>query len=187
MYELPFGRGKRFASSNRVTNAVIGGWQLNSIFLHQSGAPFTITYSLGDAGIGAGVGGAVRPNQVGDPYKPGTVAANPTCKAPTEVHTKTAWYNPCAFVAPVNAFGNTGRNSITAPGYTNLDASLFRTFPLFDRAKLQFRSEFFNVLNHPNLALPDAVFDAPAGGATAGQILGAGPGRIIQFALKVLF
>jgi len=187
VYELPFGSHKRFATGNSFADALIGGWQVNSIILRQSGAPFTIVTTGGDGAINAGVGGSVRPNQVGDPNQGGTVAGNPTCVAPTQVHTAAHWYNPCAFVDPVNAFGNTSRNSITSPNFVNVDASLFRTFPLFYGAKLQFRSEFFNVLNHPNLGLPNATFDTPAGGAIPGQILSAGPGRIIQLALKALF
>ena len=69
----------------------------------------------------------------------------------------------------------------------DIEASLFKTFPLAKGSRLEFRSEFFNVLNHPNLGLPNIKFDAPSGSEQPGQIMIARSGRIVQFALKVLF
>ena len=187
LYELPFGTGKRYLNGSRVLSAAVGAWKVNSIITAVTGIPFTVTYWAGDAGINAGSSGSVRPNIVGDTYKPGPVSANPTCSAPAQVHVAAVWFNPCAFVAPVNEFGDTGRNSIVAPGSFNADASLFKTFPIVEQFRLEFRAEFFNVLNHPNLGLPNPNFDAASGSEQPGQIMIAGPGGEIQFALKHLF
>jgi len=80
-------------------------------------------------------------------------------------------------------FGNAGRNIARGPGYTNVDASLVRTFPLAGRSQVQFRWEVFNVFNEVNLGLPVADLNSPS----FGRIFSAGPPRLMQFAVKVLY
>ena len=152
VYDLPFGNGKKyFGDASRGLNAVVGGWQLNGITIAQSGFPFSPIVSSGSAAINAGPGGAVRPDVVGDPNRPGPVAANPTCVAPSKVHNATTWYNPCAYVVPDNAFGDAGRNSLIGPNFVNFNFSIFKNFSITERWKLQFRTEIFNIFNHTNL------------------------------------
>src|SRR5262249_31411269 len=94
------------------------------------------------------------------------------------------WFNTGAFT--VNALGTIGtgrRGQLRAPGLWNLDYSLFKTFPVNERVQLQFRSEFFNLLNHPNLGVPNVTVTSP----TFGRITTALDPRILQFALKVVF
>jgi hypothetical protein len=109
------------------------------------------------------------------------------------------WYNPdCFVVAPPYTFGNLARNTLRGPDFRNFDFSLFKDFNFTESKKLQFRSEFFNILNHAN-------FSPPGGGATGAftqlggsvstaidtptfmQILSASSARQIQFALKLIF
>jgi hypothetical protein len=77
----------------------------------------------------------------------------------------------------------TGRNLLNGPSLVNVDMSLFKEFQVHDHGKVQFRSELFNLFNHPNFYNPDNT----VGDGTFGQILSARDGRITQFALKYLF
>ena len=183
IYELPFGAGKRFMnSSNPAVNGVLGGWQINGITTAQTGSPFTPVYSGADTAINAGPGGSVRPNVIGNPYGGTDPSGAPFHQSRTE------WFNPAAYTAPVNSYGDAGRNSLTGPGFVNFDFSLFKSFRLTERFKLEFRSEFFNIFNHTNLGLPNPQFDAASGGENPGQILNfVGNPRQVQFALKLLF
>ena len=95
------------------------------------------------------------------------------------------WFNPAAFATPaIGTYGNAGRNLITAPGSATVNAGLFKNFPLPLRegTKLQFRSEFFNVLNRVNLGNPNTTL-----GSSMGRVTSAGSARVLQFALKVVF
>ena len=174
-YELPFGRGKRFASGARgFTQGVIGGWQLNSIDTFSTGSPFTpvmVTSLLNS-------GGTVQwPNRIGS----GKVE-NPTINA---------WFNPQDFVSPGNyAFGNSGRNILFGPGTKQFDVSLFKSIPFNEGGtrRLQFRAETFNILNTPQFNNPNAQI----GNQAAGTITSAGApllyqrtSRQIQLALKL--
>lgn len=192
VYDLPFGNGKRYMNGiSHATNEVLGGWQLNGATVVQSGLPFSPLVSAGDAAINAGPAGAVRPDIVGDPNKPGPVAANPTCNAPAQVHTANNWFNPCAYVVPTNAFGDAGRNSLVGPRFVNFNFSIFKNFDITERYKLQFRTEFFNIFNHTNLGLPNPNIDLTGAGlinTTVNQAqLTAQTSRLVQFALKFTF
>ena len=192
LYDLPFGNGKRYLSdASRGLDAVVGGWQINGITVVQSGLPFSPLVSSGSAAIRAGPGGPVRPNIVGNPNRPGPVAANSKCVAPTSIHNRVTWFNPCAYVVPTAAFGDAGRNSLVGPKFVNFNFSLFKNFSITERWKLQFRTEVFNIFNHTNLGLPNPNINL----AGAGQItttvnqaqLTAQTSRLIQFALKLMF
>jgi len=192
VYDLPFGTGKKYLSdASRGLDAVVGGWQLNGITVVQSGLPFSPLVSSGSAAIMAGPGGAVRPDIVGNPNRPGPVAANPGCIAPTSIHNRVNWFNPCAYVVPTAAFGDAGRNSLVGPKFVNFNFSIFKNFSITERWKLQFRTEIFNIFNHTNLGLPNPNVNL----AGAGQItttvnqaqLTAQTSRLVQFALKLTF
>jgi len=83
----------------------------------------------------------------------------------------------------VQQFGTVGRNTALGPGYTNWDFAATKNFQLAESKDLQFRAEFFNVLNHTNFHIPNSDFSSP----TFNQILAAEPPRLVQFALKFLF
>jgi hypothetical protein len=97
------------------------------------------------------------------------------------------WFNTTAFSLPAPyTFGNEGRNNMTGPPFKNVDFSAYKDFFLTERIRLQFRSEFFNVFNHPSFGLPDnTVTDASFGVITSTANPNAN--REIQFALKLMF
>jgi hypothetical protein len=192
VYDLPFGKGRKYANGiNGTANRFIGDWQINGAAVVQSGLPFSPIVSAGDAAINAGPAGPVRPDIVGDPNKAGPVAANPTCNAPTSIHNATAWFNPCAYVVPSGTFGDAGRNSLVGPRFVNFNFSIFKNFALTERYKMQFRTEFFNILNHTNLGLPNPNIDQTGAGLINSTInqaqLTAQTSRLVQFALKLTF
>ncbi len=105
-------------------------------------------------------------------------------------HSANAWINASAFAritpdpnSPVQQFGTAGRNIAEGPGYANWDFSAFKNIRVAESKEVQFRAEFFNVLNHTNFRLPDSDISSP----TFNHILAAQPPREIQLALKFLF
>jgi hypothetical protein len=97
------------------------------------------------------------------------------------------FFNTAAFVPvaqdPLGRYGNAGRGLISGPAFSNTDFSVLKNFQIREQMKLQFRSEMFNVFNQVNFNNPDTTETD----GTFGQILGANPGRVIQFALKLLW
>src|SRR5262249_16921424 len=136
----------------------------------------TINLRGDTAGVGAGTGGIfVRPNAViGVPVG-----------LPQSQRTTAQWFNTAAFTLPPSAaFGNLGRSTVIGPSFVNLDFVAARDFPLRENVKLQFRAEFFNVLNHPNYNLVGRIINDPA---TFGKVLSQFDPRQIQFGLKLTF
>ncbi|MPY89614.1 MAG: TonB-dependent receptor plug domain-containing protein [Luteitalea sp.] len=167
VYDLPFGRGKRFLTGG-LASALFGGWQIASIFSAQSGAPLTVSIP-GDP-LNTGQGNA-RADYVG-----GKIALdNPTIDR---------WFNTDAFASPAPFTpGNLGRGTFTGPGSIAWDFSIARTLSIAEGHRLQFRAEFFNFPNHPNFGNPGTAFGLP----TFGTIGGAGSPREVQLGLKYLF
>jgi hypothetical protein len=183
LYDLPFGRGKRFAQSGPL-RWVLGDWQVNGLLLLQTGRPLEITYpntSLNAPGnnnspllVGAG-----KPEVFGN-VGPGRL-----------------WFDTSRFAAPptvngVGTFGNVGRNILTGPGVVNLDLSVFRKFKLTERFNMEFRAESFNFSNTPHFARPGGTF----GSANFGQVTASEDfissatdtdNRKIQFGLRLFF
>jgi hypothetical protein len=168
VYELPFGTGRRFMKNpNSFENALAAGWQIASIVAAQSGAPFSVSLSTPTANTGT----FTRPNRI--------------CNGnlPADQQRITRWFDTSCFVNPPPfAFGNTGRNILIGPGLFTWDLAADKDFHLSDRFGLQFRSEFFNILNRANFGLPNAsIGSAPAGTITS-VVTNA---RQIQFALRL--
>jgi hypothetical protein len=196
IYELPFGHGKRFlGKASGVANQVVGGWQIANIVSLSTGNWYTVLDADGNfANADGGAGGvSQRPDQVGDPTRAGPVPGNPTCVAPAKIHTPTAWFNTCAFADPaLGSFGDVGRNTIESPGYKTWDFSVFKFFHTSEKTELEFRAEFFNLLNHTNFLFAES---GPQNGNNAtilgteqfGDLTAARPPRQIQFALKFSF
>jgi hypothetical protein len=165
-YELPLGKGK-----------LVNGWQLNGIATLLSGFPFTPV-------IGANRSGD------GDTRNPDRPSMNPSFTGPVVLGQAGQWFNPNAFILPAaGTYGNLGRGVFHGPGLADLDLSLFKNTVVSEKARLQFRAEVFNVLNHANLGTPNAtVFSNGAINASAGLIttLATAP-RQIQFGLKLIF
>jgi hypothetical protein len=184
------GQSPRF--ENKAVNALASHWNGSGIFTASTGYYYSMAdgYDASLTGIGSD-----RPNIVGNPKVGGTVAANPTCTAPAQVHTKAYWYNPCAFaLAPLGSFGGEVRNDQEGPANWNLNLALWRSFPLPEKITLDFRVEAFNALNHAQIGLPNATLatsgsstglNSNAGLITASQTF-VGP-RIMQLAVKANF
>jgi hypothetical protein len=193
IYELPFGKGQRWASQ-RAANMILGGWQLNWTLSRVSGTPFSIT---GGGNTNVAPGNTQTADQVG-PVNVlghiGPITGQPSCAA-TDMSCH--WFDPSAFVSvpsSQNRFGTSGRNILRGPGYVNLDASLFRDFRITERVKFQFRMEVFGVTNTPHFSNPGTtVTNASTFGVItstfnpSGQMPGSGGERWYWFAGKVIF
>jgi hypothetical protein len=166
------------AGAAPVTRAVFDGWQLNVIATHNSGTPFTVSDSA-NVSLQANsppISGfpASRPNLVGDPN------AGP--------RTVEAWLDRSAFErlnvqTQAGQFGTAGRNIARGPSYTNVDFSLVRDVWLAGQTRLQLRAELFNLTNKANFGLPVSDLNS----ANFGRILSAGPPRLMQFGVKLIF
>ena len=179
-WDLPFGRGRRFVSSaSRWVNGAIGGWSVASVLTLQSGFPFTPQLGF-------------NPTNNGDSRNPVRPSWNPNFAGPIILGGPNQYYNPAAFVVPPNGtYGNVGRDVLTGPGSATFDFSALKNFTIREGVRLQFRSEFFNILNHTNFSTPNPVVFTSASGtpsSTAGVISAtATTSRQIQFGLKLLW
>lgn len=175
-YDLPFGRGRSLLpNANALANALVGGWQLNSILAAQTGFPFTPLVGFNQSGNG-------------DTRAPDRPNLAPGFSGPLILGTPQRWYNPAAFSLPLaGTYGNAGRDILEGPGLLEFDSSLFKTFRIRERAALQFRAEFFNLLNRANFALPLITTFTSSGAISpsAGLINNAGAARQIQLGLKM--
>jgi carboxypeptidase family protein len=199
LYDLPFGKGKHFGSNlSGAANALVGNWSINVIERAESGFPLFVVDSADESGIFFMYNGLViqRPNEVGDPNKPGPVAANRGCTAPTQIHTLQNWFNPCAFMkAPAGELGTAPRAPVYGPRYVDTDFSLIKDFPFHERMNVQFRAEFFNLFNHPHFFLPGVAgtgeqdINSPSSFGVISETVNqtVNDARSIQFALKLSF
>jgi hypothetical protein len=170
IYELPFGRGRRFgAGMGSALNQILGGWQITGIASLTSGNWFTILDSTSNF---ANSDGSQRPDTVANPN------AHPCLRGTV--------FNTCAFVdPPLGSFGNTRKNTVLGPTFRNWDLSLIKNFKLPENTSLQFRAEFFNLLNHTNFVLNQTGTDLQS--PTFGLPDQARDPREIQFALKFYY
>jgi Carboxypeptidase regulatory-like domain len=195
LYDLPFGKGKRWGSDwNGALNGVLGNWEVDVIQRAQSGFPLFVVDSANASGVNFQWNGSSlnRPDQVGDPNRAGPVAANPGCIAPAQIHTIKNWFNPCAFAhAAPGELGNSSRSPLYGPRYVNTDLSFIKHIPLpYEGMRLNFRAEFFNVWNHPQyyLAGDSTSMQNLASPSSFGVINTTVPDpRVMQFALRVDF
>jgi hypothetical protein len=168
-YEIPFLKD----SPNAFLRLALGGWQMNGIFIAQSGFPFGAILAADQANVGQGT---QRANFTGNPVRV-------DCGSGKLV----GCVDISAFALPAQFnYGNTPRNFMTGPGTVNLDYSLFKNFAFTERYKLQFRWETFNTLNHPNFANPNSTF--VPGSTIFGNITATSTNmRQMQMALKLMF
>jgi hypothetical protein len=163
IYQIPLPK-----DSKGWTRALFSEWQASGNFTAQAGAPFTVNISSDQANIGAGP--AQRPNVSGNP--------NNGPRIPQQ------WFNTSVFSLPsLYTFGNAPRNAVVAPSLQELDFALQKDIVLREAAKLQFRAEAYNALNHPNFNIPNRI----AFTANFGSISSAQDSRQLQFALKLAF
>jgi hypothetical protein len=186
VYQLPFGKGMRFArNANRAVNALMGGWNLSGITTAQSGSPFSAEVSTPTDNTGTYQRANVVP---GCDLLPAGFQQN-------VFH----WYNTSCFTVPAPyTYGDSSRDFLRGPAYLDFDFSLYKNFHVTEYKALQFRMDWFNAFNRPNFS--------PPGGSSTGnfgelggdiatdvdtptfmQILSAAPAREIQFSLKLTF
>ncbi len=189
VYELPFGRGKQMLNQGGFVDAIAGGWELTTTALARTGFPVNVILPSSYTAPDGNNAGTQRPDRV--------VGVSLTPPGGRNVN---QWINPAAFTAPAGEFGTAPRNLLAGPGTWQMDLGAGKTFPLSERARLQFRSEFYNILNHPQLGQPQAVFN-PSNTTGFGSIIntvntsivspvtpvGSGTPREIQFALRLEF
>ena len=184
VYTLPLGKGQPFANSlEGWSNALVGGWSVNSIVTIQSGFPFTPQLSY-------------NPSNNGDTRNPVRPFVNPAFTGPVILGKPSQWFNPNAFLAPPAGsgfYGNLGRDTLIGPGLATWDFSAFKTTTLRERLALQFRAEIFNLLNRANFNTPNLItFTSSSSGTktsgTAGAITSTSTtSRQIQFGLKLIW
>jgi Carboxypeptidase regulatory-like domain/TonB dependent receptor len=172
-YELPFGRGRRYLTSNRALDLAFGGWHVGGIYALTSGFPFSPFLSYDPSNTGDQ--GVVRADRIANG------------NFPSGQRDPSLWFDINAFPLPAQyTFGNSGRNVLIGPGVNLFDGSVRKEFAITETQRLEFRAEFFNMFNHPNFSQPDNFIDdgpGAAGVVTSTAI----PNRQIQFGLKYLF
>lgn len=177
VWDLPYGKGRRFGSSApAVMQGILGGWQISTINTMTSGLPINLVYNVSST---YQVSGA--PN-----YRP-SISGNPV--TPEGQRTTATYLNAKTVYIPTDAahpypWGNAGRNIARGYPLYQLDLGLHKQFRLWsESSKLEFRSEAFNLINHTNFQAPDSN----ASNTSYGSITSTFPARQLQFALKLLF
>jgi Carboxypeptidase regulatory-like domain len=175
VYELPFGKQQKFLANGGVLSHIVGGWQVNGIGTFQSGDPLVVRGANNFTGIN-------WPNVIGDPT------------LPESERTVTRWFNTDMFRNPANfTIGNVGRvlPNTRGPGLSMVDFSVFRNISFSEQTKLEFRGEFFNLLNQVNYGNPNVTFSPNPQGtntnANFGRITTALPARRIQLGIRLTF
>jgi hypothetical protein len=143
-------------------HALLGGWKYNGISTFRSGFALSPALSVANQGL------ATRPDVVAG-------------KSLTYPKTLNQWFDTSVYQRPAfGMFGNSGVGTIRGPGVVNFDMGLYKEFAFTERYRMQFRSEFFNIFNHPNFGNPTTT----VGSGNYGRITSALDGRIIEFSLR---
>jgi hypothetical protein len=161
IYELPFGKTKRWVSTGKATN-IVGGWQISTVFSDFTGRPFSV---VANNNLNA-IGSYQFANCIGTPKQLGTVLQ---------------WYDPSSFAAPsATAFGSCGQNVLRGPGLLNGDISIQKSISVTERWNAAFRVEMFNVANTPHHASPG--FNSSTGTTSANNVQNSAFMNITQIA-----
>jgi len=180
LIQLPFGAGGKFINRG-IASQILGQWQLSGVLRLASGAPFTVT---ADPTLCNCPGLTPTANVV--------VAGSQTVLAPSYFYGYLYGFVPYevplfAFTEPgAGQIGNAGRNSVRGPRLTNYNLSVFRNFPVHDRAKLEIRGEAYNLTNTPNFDRPNGNINSLMFGQSNSLAPSYGP-RTLQFAARVVF
>ena len=172
-------------ATSRLGKALLNNWSLNGFFIAQSGYPLTIINTTS----GQGLGGTTS-NDNGN-YNANVLSGVPLIhpSGSTKDNLQSYINKAAFFAAPAGTYGNSGRGILRGPGQWNMDGSIFKDFAITERWRLQFRTEFFNLLNHANFALAsDTSTSLNLNSSTFGQISSTSVNaRLIQFALRLSF
>jgi hypothetical protein len=188
VYELPG------ANLGGTAGYLLGGWRLNGLTRLSSGEPFSVATGFDRQRTVEGTNYPnLAPGASNDPTS-GTTAGCTGAVTGAKVGTPDLYFDRCAFaLQPAGTLGNLGRNTLTAPGVATLDLSFAKTFglsTLSESSDLEFRGEFFNILNRPNFGLPQrSLFtNATTARSDTGRITSTiTTARQIQFGLKLTF
>ena len=190
VYRLPFGLDKPMLNQRGIASAIAGNWELTTTALARTGFPVNVlmpsSYVAPD-----GNSGTQRPDLV-----PGVSLTPPGGRTVAE------WINPAAFATPAGEFGTMPRNFLRGPGTWQVDMGTTKTISLQEHGRLEFRAEFYNIFNHPQLGQPQSTFN-PSNTTGFGSIIntvnlntsivspitpvGSGTPREMQFALRLEF
>ncbi len=175
-YQIPF-KERNGGNLVALTSKLVSHWQASAITTLQTGLPFSPQLGF-------------NPTNDGNSRNPGRPSINPAFTGNVMLGDPNRYYDPNAFTMPLNGtYGNAGRNILEGPGLATVDLSLLKRIPIRERVAMQFRAEFFNILNHTNFNSPNPiVFTAATGGPspTAGLITSTTTtSRQIQFGLKL--
>jgi len=170
-YQLPVGRGRSFLNkSNGAVDAVLGGWQVQTIIVLRSGVPYTPVVGSDVANTGVG---SQRPN------------LNPAGGSKTFKKSLKQWFDPTAYVAaPQYTYGTVRANVLESDMHRQYDASIFKNFALPGESTLSFRAEAFNISNTTSFSAPGSTITSSSCCAVTSTSI---PSRDIQFALKYDF
>ena len=180
IYDLPFGKGRKWGSNwNGAANAIAGGWELTVIEKATSGFPIFVIDSDNSSGVSflnANGSALIRPNQT----------CNPVLNKPTLAE----WFNTACFSQPAaGELGNANRTPLSGPDFVNTDFSIIKHFVPREGMRIDFRTEFFNLFNHPQFGTPGgngqgADFNSPTFAVINYTVNNP---RVIQFGLKLAF
>jgi hypothetical protein len=185
IYELPFGADKPYLNQRGFLRDIAGSWQFSSAALARTGFPVNVLVNRSSASVPDGNSSSPRPDLV-----PGVSLTPPGGKRIGE------WINPAAFALPAaGTFGDAPRNLARGPGTWQIDLGVAKRIQLGESGWLEFRSEFFNIFNHPQYGLPQATFGVPGFGSIVQTVnttmpvspVGSGTPREMQFALRIGF
>jgi hypothetical protein len=180
IYDLPFGKGQKWGGNLRgLANALVGGWELTVIEKATSGFPVFVYDSNNTSGSNLENTNAqsfIRPNQTCNP-----VLSNPTLSE---------WFNVSCFSQPAaGKLGNANRTPLSGPDFVNTDFSIIKHFVPREGMRVDFRTEIFNLFNHPQFGAPGgngegADFNTPTFAVVNYTVNNP---RLIQFGLKLAF
>jgi hypothetical protein len=190
VYQLPFGHGKQLLNQRGIVSSIAGNWEATTTALARTGFPVNVlmpsSYTAPD-----GASSTERPDLV-----PGVSLTPPGGRTIAE------WINPAAFTAPAGEFGTAPRDLVRGPGTWQIDMGAGKTIAMTERAQIQFRAEFYNIFNHPQLGQPQSTWNGPATegfGSIVNTVnlntaivspitpVGSGTPREMQFALRFQF
>lgn len=188
VYELP-----KMHNGNKAVKYVANGWRTSGLIQHRSGDALTATVSQGNGTTQADNSGTnlyqdrAQRNYALPAYSKASGTGN--C-APSNLHCIN-WFNNAAFSTPVNTgagtgYGNVVKGTLRGPGFTNWDAAVLRSFPVFRGSEFVFRAEYFDVLNHTELGNPSVGLAAASNAFGTIQGSQGGP-RVAQFSVKYQF
>jgi len=181
IYELPFGAGKPYLSRPGALRTIFGSWEVSSLVNARTGFPVNVTIDRGSTDTPDGNTNNQRPDLV-----PGVPLTPPGGQSVG------AWINPAAFALPAaGTWGNAPRNLLRAPAAWQVDTGISKRLLATERLQLHFRTDIFNLFNHPQYAAPTSDVSAKGFGQIASTInlgpVGTGTARQVQFALRLEF